>query len=177
MMGLQALLYHLESVHDPVQPWKEVKKKGAERLHWDVYYKVWKHLSQFHGKPIFKGFVTTTNEYKEIHIQFNVVTDRQDQFTNVLGKFKETIAAYSQKEPYLFTTDNPVGDRNFFLNALPSLQKSDDKLNSNVLMSTEESDDMTNACDVDLDQVITVSSNGEISNKLISLRESLLDTN
>jgi hypothetical protein len=33
---------------------REVKKRGAERLHWDASYKVAKHLSQYHGHSIFK---------------------------------------------------------------------------------------------------------------------------
>jgi hypothetical protein len=41
---------------------KEVKKRGATRLHWDASYKEAKHLSQYHGKAIYKALVTATNE-------------------------------------------------------------------------------------------------------------------
>ena len=33
---------------------REIKKRGAERLHWDASYKEAKHLSQYHGLPVFK---------------------------------------------------------------------------------------------------------------------------
>ena len=43
----------------------QVKKRGAQRLHWDVSYKVEKHVAQFHGKPLYKGLLTATNEVGE----------------------------------------------------------------------------------------------------------------
>ena len=33
---------------------REMKKRGAERLHWDASYKEAKHLSQYHGLSVFK---------------------------------------------------------------------------------------------------------------------------
>ena len=44
----------------------QVKKRGAARLHWDVSYKVEKHVAQHHGKPLYKGLLTATNEVGEV---------------------------------------------------------------------------------------------------------------
>ena len=41
---------------------KEVKKRGARRLHWDASYKEAKHLGRYHGESIFKALITATNE-------------------------------------------------------------------------------------------------------------------
>ena len=41
---------------------KEVKKRGARRLHWDASYKEAKHLARYHGESIFKALITATNE-------------------------------------------------------------------------------------------------------------------
>jgi hypothetical protein len=60
---------------------KEVKKRGADRLHWDASYKEAKHLGQYHGESIFRALITATNHVGEIHVQFHVVTDGHDQMT------------------------------------------------------------------------------------------------
>ena len=41
---------------------KEVKKRGARRLHWDASYKEAKHLGRYHDESIFKALITATNE-------------------------------------------------------------------------------------------------------------------
>ena len=41
---------------------KEVKKRGARRLHWDASYKEAKHLARYHGNSHFKALITGTNE-------------------------------------------------------------------------------------------------------------------
>ena len=53
------------AVNDYVNSGWQVKKRGAQRLHWDVSYKVEKHVAQYHGKPLYKGLLTATNEVGE----------------------------------------------------------------------------------------------------------------
>ena len=149
--------------------WKEVKKRGAERLHWDVSYKVCKHLCQFHGKSIFKGLVTATNEYGEIRIQFNVVTDGQDQFRGVLEDFNNTISMYGHKQPYLVVTNYPVNDKQFFFEMIPSLKDSDDRMNSEN-GALDDNNSM-----VDVKDVKTVSSSEAITTTLHASNKSLLE--
>ena len=49
-----------ESIADHLN--KEVKKRGARRLHWDASYKEAKHLGRYRGEAIFKALITATNE-------------------------------------------------------------------------------------------------------------------
>ena len=69
---------------------KEVKKRGARRLHWDASYKEAKHLARYHGHAVFRALITATNEVGEIRIQFHVVTDGHDQMTRAIANFIET---------------------------------------------------------------------------------------
>jgi hypothetical protein len=50
--------------HETILPHlnKEVKKRGAITLHWDVSYKSSEHLTQMLGEPFFKGLVTAMDE-------------------------------------------------------------------------------------------------------------------
>ena len=89
---------------------KEVKKRPANRLHIDASFKEAKHLSRYHGKPVFKALVTGTNEYNEVRLQFHVVTDGHDQMTYAFRAFKDTCAKYGQSETDLAFTDKPSGD-------------------------------------------------------------------
>ena len=108
----------------------EVKKRGAERLHWDVSYKEAKHLARYHGESIFKGLVTATNEVGEIRIQFHIVTDGFDQFTTPLEQFLVTMNAHGHNPTELLGTDNPSRDAAFFLDKLPSLRAKQAEFNS-----------------------------------------------
>ena len=51
---------YADSISDYLE--KEVKKRGAERLHWDASYKEAKHLGRYHGESIFRALITATNE-------------------------------------------------------------------------------------------------------------------
>jgi hypothetical protein len=77
---------------------KEVKKRGATRLHWDVSYKEAKHLCQYKGKPVFKGLVTATNEHGEIRIQFHIVTDSHEQMSAAIAAFRQTTEIQNAKD-------------------------------------------------------------------------------
>ena len=45
------------------------------RLHWDVSYKEPKHLCQYHGKALYKGLVTATNEVGEVTLTLTLTAD------------------------------------------------------------------------------------------------------
>jgi hypothetical protein len=81
----------------------KVKKRGAQRLHWDASYKEAKHLGQFHCKPIFKALITATNEVGEIRVQFHVVTDGHDQMKSQIAALLDTLRVYNQPQPMLLT--------------------------------------------------------------------------
>ena len=101
---------------------KEVKKRGADRLHWDASYKEAKHLGQYHGESIFRALITATNHVGEIRVQFHVVTDGHDQMTSQIETLLETLRAYGHKMPELLTTDKPAEDKAFFQTTIPSLK-------------------------------------------------------
>ncbi len=72
--------------HKTIHPYlaKEAKKRGAEKLQWDVSYKETNHLCWYRGHPIFKGLVTTVNEFGEFWIQFPIYTDSKEKMTSAL---------------------------------------------------------------------------------------------
>lgn len=129
------LLYH-DSIR--IHLIKEVKKRGATTLHWDVSYKEAKHLYRVRGQPIFKGLVTAMNEFGEIRIQFHVYTDSHEQMQAALEAFMRTTEALGQPPMKYFWTDNPTGDRRYFLECIPSLKASQDALDA---MCNDESQD------------------------------------
>ena len=115
-----------------------MKKRGAERLHWDASYKEAKHLGQYHGKSVFHALITGTNEIGEIQVQFHVVTDGHEQMVAPLEAMLHTMNAYGQSPPTHLATDNPEKDESFFLGQIPSLQARQDELNNSVPHETEE---------------------------------------
>jgi hypothetical protein len=110
----------------------EVKKRGAERLHWDASFKEAKHLCQIRGKPMFKALITATNQVGEVRMQFHVVTDGHDQFDRAIDDMLHTLNAFGQPGPELFATDKPAEDKSYFLNKIPSLQAKQDQLDRNA---------------------------------------------
>ena len=107
---------------------KEVKKRGARRLSWDVSYKEAKHLAQYHGHALYKGLLTATNEVGEVRLQFQVVTDAHDQMERPLLAMVQTLNALNQPQTELIFTDKPSEDREFFLRLMPSLRESQRRL-------------------------------------------------
>jgi hypothetical protein len=63
---------------------KELKKRGAEMLFWDVSYKEAKYLAKYHSLSLFKGLVAATNGFGEIRVQFHTITDSHDQYERPL---------------------------------------------------------------------------------------------
>ena len=54
---MKSIIQHLDN---------EVKKRGAERLHWDVSYKEPAHLGRYHSETVYKGLVTALNDIGEV---------------------------------------------------------------------------------------------------------------
>ncbi|KAL3770800.1 hypothetical protein ACHAWU_006359 [Discostella pseudostelligera] len=106
----------------------EVKKRGATTLHWDVSYKEAKHLCLYRGRPVFKGLVTAMNEVGEVRIQFHIYSDSHEQMKSALEAFMGTTSSLGLPSVRLFYTDNPGGDRQFYMRQLPSLQSQQDIL-------------------------------------------------
>ena len=102
---------------------QEVKKRGADVLYWDVSYKICKLLCQYQGEAVFKGYVTALNEVGEIRVQFYIHTDSHSQMMTALRVFKQTNAGLGLNGPRLFVTDNPSGDKQFFMEMLDLVQK------------------------------------------------------
>ena len=117
---------YADSISDYLE--KEVKKRGAERLHWDASYKEAKHLGRYHGESIFRALITATNEIGEIRIQFHVVTDGHDQMIGPIRAFLDTMNAYGQMPTKVLTTDKPADDKAFFMSLIPSLKATQNEL-------------------------------------------------
>ena len=92
-------------------------------MHWDVSYKVCKHLCQYHSQSIFKRLITYLNEVGEIRMQFYVYTDSHEQMVTALRSFKQTNHALGMTGPRHFITDNPSGDKRFFTEMIPSVKR------------------------------------------------------
>ena len=108
----------------------EVKKRGAEVFHWDVSYKEAKHLCRYKGRSVFKGLVTGLNEVGEVRMQFHVYSDSHEQMTAALEAFKGTACSLGLPPVRLFYTDNPAGDKQYFMRMLPSLRAQQDEFNA-----------------------------------------------
>ena len=156
----------------------EVKKRGGERLHWDVSYKEAKHLARYHGESVFKGLVTATNDFGEIRIQFHVVSDAFDQFDAPLDSFHATLVAYGHTLTNLLGTDNPSRDASYFLNKLPGLRARQAAFNARA-NGSDSSDARDTPPDIyftitDPSCVEVVSTVDAINSKVGGIRESML---
>ena len=152
----------------------EVKKRGAERLHWDVSYKEAKHLARYHGSVIFKGLVTATNEVGEIRVQFHVVTDGFDQFDGPVETFHETLVAYGHTLTTLLGTDNPSRDASYFLSKLPGLRARQAELDGSGSVGGEHGGKPVYFTIDDPSRVAVVTTVTEINSKVGAIRESML---
>ena len=115
---------------------REVKKRGANSFATDVSYKVNKHLAMHKGNPIFKGYVTITNEFDEVRIQHHVLSDSHEQMKPSLEAYRNTSTAFGFAHPTTIYTDNPMRDRVFFLGEFESLRNEQARLDSTVVQPT-----------------------------------------
>ena len=126
------LAYVYKLYHDSIGLYldMEVKKRGAEVFHWDVSYKEAKHLCRYKGRSVFKGLVTGLNEVGEVRMQFHVYSDSHEQMTAALEAFKGTACSLGLPPVRLFYTDNPAGDKQYFMRMLPSLRAQQDEFDA-----------------------------------------------
>lgn len=101
---------------------KEVKKRGAERLHFDASYKVSKLLCRVFGLAGYKCLQTGLNEFGEIVVQVFTYSDAYDQMITPLHAMNETAKQYGQPGVRLFTSDKPRCDRNMSHAAFPGVK-------------------------------------------------------
>ena len=153
---------------------KEVKKRGASTLHWDVSYKEAKHICRVRGKAVFKGLVTATNEIGEVRIQFHVFTDSHEQMKAALEAFHHTTQSLGQPPVKYFWTDNPTGDKGYFLEQIPSVRTRQDQLdelcNKDNAKSATTTSSRLPSYDYDSIDVNLISSKTECNQKLNAMK-------
>jgi hypothetical protein len=172
------LMYVYKSYHETIQNYldKEVKKRGGRRLHLDASYKEPKHLSQYKGNPIFKALITGTNEFGKIRIQFHAVTDNHEQLRAALDAFNKTVEKYGQHPTELVTTDKPGCDKNFLMATLPSLSRTQERLDLAPSTTNEMVNDISiPACTVSDSQIRVASTVTEINHCISAVRAVLRD--
>ncbi|KAL7491648.1 hypothetical protein ACHAWT_002097 [Skeletonema menzelii] len=120
--------------HNTIRPFydKEVKKRGAESLTWDLSFKEAKNLAQYHGKPIFSGLVTALNGRGEIRVQYHVCTESHEQMISALQAFERTRISLGLPGCKHIFLDNPYKDRSLFLTHLPSVREQQEKYNKST---------------------------------------------
>jgi hypothetical protein len=165
---------HGETIKDFLE--REVKKRGAEYLRWDVSYKEAKKLCRYKGKPVFKALVSATNEIGEIRIQFHIVTDGHEQMVHAIREFHKTTVAYGQCHTKIVFSDKPAEDFAFFCNGLPGVmafQKQLDAMQKEA--PSVECAEPVARCQVNLENVQLVSSITDINIKMSALLDHLKD--
>ena len=88
-------------------------------------------------------------------MQFHTVTDSHDQYEQPLADMVETLRLMGQPYPRLFGTDNPYGDRDFFLRALPSLQAAQHAFNGTTAAVPAPGDAVAAAVNTDATSTTT----------------------
>ena len=101
---------------------KEMKKRQGRILALDHSFKTAKRIKNVNGDNVFKAVITAVNEYGEIRLQCNTVTDGRDQVQVALAAMQNTIAMYGQQEISVVFTDKPHVDKTFIMQVLPSLR-------------------------------------------------------
>jgi hypothetical protein len=76
------------------------------------------------------------NEVGEVHMQFHVYSDSHEQMTAALEAFQGTTCSLGLLPVRLFYTDNPAGDKQYFMHMLPSLHAQQDEFDA--LLSQSE---------------------------------------
>jgi hypothetical protein len=117
---------------------REVKKRGAKRLHIDASFKAPKHLCQYKGKAYFKALITATNECREVRLQCFSVSDSHDQLTPSLAALLNTHKELGQETPELAYSDNPGRDQKYLLAEVASLRATQDRLDRYAEQSNQQ---------------------------------------
>jgi len=76
-----------------------------------------------HGKLIWVGLLTVTNQKAEIRVCDLVATKSHSQFELALKRMKESLKLYGHLQPKIFYTDNVFGDKQFLEESFESLHQ------------------------------------------------------
>jgi len=152
---------------------RELKKRPAKWLRWDVSYKEPKKLCRYKGSPIFKGLVTACNELGEMRLQFHVVTDSHDQMVNALAAYKDTVGHLGQEMPEIVFSDNPSSDYYFFREHLPSIVDYEKQLNDKYSSTVEFTGTGLPHCEIDPHDICYVETEASINEAINLLRTHL----
>ena len=101
---------------------KEMKKRTATALYFDVSYKEAKRLDQYKGASALKGLARGTNSFSEVHLQFHIATDLHDQMESAISACKNSYASFGHALSKLVFTNDPYRDKSFFYNIFPTMQ-------------------------------------------------------
>jgi len=75
------------------------------------------------------------NEVGEVRMQFHVYSDSHEQMSAALEAFRGTTCSLGLPPVRLFYTDNPAGDKQYFMRMLPSLRAQQDEFDALVSQS------------------------------------------
>ena len=79
---------------------------------------------------MYGGLVTMVFDTGHTRLQWHIMTDSKEQYVEPIKKWLQTQQELGQPGIKFMATDNPVGDDAFFRKAVPSLQGSQDILDS-----------------------------------------------
>ena len=99
-----------------------------------------------------------------------MVTDGHDQFEEPIKAFLDTMNEYGQDPVDLLATDNPAGDKDFFLKAIASLQATQTALNRLAPPSPQSSTNGLPECTVDRRHVKVLSGASEMNSNIDAMR-------
>jgi hypothetical protein len=107
---------------------REMKKVTTDRFHIDGSHKAPKKLCHHKGKPMYDVLQTATNEKGQIRVQCLGTADSHEQLDPALDAMKETQQELGQQQPRLVTTDNPKGDKAYYMEKFESVRKTQREL-------------------------------------------------
>src|SRR6266516_4809571 len=87
----------------------------------DHSHKITKQIVKINGETVFSATLTVTNEFSEVQVLAFVATKSHAQFESALLNMKASLEMFGHKQPQIFYTDNPVGDKQFLEHIFPSL--------------------------------------------------------
>ena len=108
---------------------RQIKILGATRWHIDASYKASARMAGHGGTNFFRSLITVVNEYGEVRVSFNVVTDSHDQMEFAIQSFQDTVREYGQESVSILISDKPDAEKTFFFRTMPSLLKSQREIN------------------------------------------------
>jgi hypothetical protein len=89
----------------------------------DHSHKITQEIMKVHGKLIWVGLLTVTNQKAEVRVCDLVATKSHSQFEFALKQMKESLKLYGHLQPKIFYTDNVWGDKQFLEESFESLRQ------------------------------------------------------